>query len=69
MDAVILDKSDPALIYAFTPESQDKKGRFIVRIDIAAEGGVKLNAVRSGGLVEPNNLRDSTKHEIIIGKI
>lgn len=62
--AVLFDTEDPALVYVFDAE-QDRKGKLVVRIDYYqrirdAQGKshkVRVNAARTAGIVQPENLR------------
>jgi len=62
-DAETAKKGEPALLYAFTIPGEEKRGKYVVRVDFPAwvkEGGMKmkrwLNTVRTGGLVPARNL-------------
>ncbi|HEC20656.1 MAG TPA: phage head morphogenesis protein [Gammaproteobacteria bacterium] len=75
--AVLWDKRDPAVLYVIDAPGEDRKAKFVVRINfsIKARGrddrrhSVETNSVRSGGLIKQHNLRESGAYEIIEGEI
>lgn len=64
--AIFWDKQDPALLYVFDIPGDARKGKFVVRVDYATKAklpgqskskSITGNFVRTGGVVDPNNLR------------
>jgi hypothetical protein len=80
---VLYDHSDPALLYVFEPaDVAGRLGKMVVRIDWRttirqADGSREkgaLNAIRSGGLVQPRDLQErrpdgERRYEVLEGQI
>ncbi len=58
-----------AVVYIFeTKNSQESSGKFFIRLNFEKDGEVS-NSVRSGGIVELRNFRDTNQYEVIDGEI
>jgi SPP1 gp7 family putative phage head morphogenesis protein len=75
--AVLWDKRDPALLYVVDVPGDIRDAKLVVRVNFKTKArgrdqkrhSMVTNAVRTGGLVELHNLRDSSIYEVIEGKI
>ncbi|EGX99537.1 Mu-like prophage FluMu F protein [Nitrospirillum viridazoti Y2] len=59
-ERILFDTADPALLYVFAPDAGGL-GKVVVRVNFNAKVNRQTtvsNAVRTGGLVQPENLRD-----------
>ena len=73
--AVLFDTEDPALIYVFDAQGT-RKGKLVVRIDYyqrvrGADGkrrDIRVNAARTAGVVQPENLRDQ-RYKLLDGEL
>ncbi|WP_085616351.1 phage minor head protein [Thalassospira alkalitolerans] len=73
--AVLFDTEDPALIYVFDAQG-NRKGKLVVRIDyyqrVRGTDGkrrdIRVNAARTAGVVQPENLRDQ-KYKLLDGEL
>lgn len=73
--AVLFDTEDPALVYVFDTQ-ESRKGKLVIRIDYYqrirdAQGKshkVRVNAARTAGIVQPENLRDQ-RYKLLDGQI
>jgi hypothetical protein len=77
-EAVLLDRQDRALVYVFTPAdpAEARVGKIVVRVDylekVAVDGGrvsTVGNFARTSGLVEPRKLSDTSRYDLLTGKI
>lgn len=73
--AVLWDDQDPALVYVFDPAPGTGRGKLVVRIDVAEKiktpagrHTVITNAVTTGGLVQPSNLREA-RYKVLDGAV
>ena len=55
-DAIVWDKKKGTLLYVFTPEVPNRKGKFVIRVDYVGGKQRRSNAVQSGGVVQTKNL-------------
>ncbi len=73
-NAVLLDRHDPALIYAFTPAGRNGRvAKAVVRIDYSrnigrGQGRRVTNALRTSGYIAPANLREE-RYKVIWGTL
>tara|TARA_R110000796_G_scaffold11478_2_gene38155 strand:- start:65173 stop:66486 length:1314 start_codon:yes stop_codon:yes gene_type:complete len=73
--AVLFDTEDPALIYVFEAQG-NRKGKLVVRIDyyqrVRGTDGkrrdIRVNAARTAGVVQAENLRDQ-KYKLLDGEL
>jgi len=73
--AVLFDTEDPALIYVFDAQG-NRKSKLVVRIDyyqrVRGTDGkrrdIRVNAARTAGVVQPENLRDQ-KYKLLDGEL
>ena len=67
--AVLFDKTDPALLYVFDAGEEERLGKFVVRVNYNVKGK-HTNSVRTGGMVSlVENLQNNKQLEIIHGKL
>ncbi len=75
--AVLWDKADPGLLYVFDAPGQARMGKIVVKVDAMAKAfdaqgkrqSIRLNMVRTSGLVPLRNLQDTTRYEQIEGSL
>lgn len=75
--AVLWDKTNPALIYAYDPAGDDRHGKVIVRVNygVKVRDGdgkrqeIQTNKVTTGGLVPLESLRNAGLFELIWGAL
>lgn len=75
--AILWDKRDPALVYVWDVPGDEKHGKLIVRVNYKTKGrgpdgkrhAVVTNSVRTGGLVELQNLKEENVYEVIDGRL
>lgn len=75
--AILWDKQDNAVLYVFDPVSGDaRQGKVVVRVNYMERSRVDgqrvtvtSNAIRSGGLVALNKLKDKNAYEVIDGTL
>jgi len=75
--AVLWDKRDPALVYVFDVPGDDRTAKAIIRVNYKikvrdANGKrqqVQTNTLRTGGLVQLQNLKEREVYEVIDGEL
>ena len=75
--AILWDKRDPGLLYVFDMPGEKRDGKIVVRVNYktkarAADGGrhaVQTNSLRTGGLVEVQNLKEKKVYEVLEGEL
>lgn len=75
--AILWDGQDPALVYVFPRDDQERLGKVVVRVDFAqrtreADGGrqnIARNAVRTAGLVAEGDLANRQRYSVLAGKV
>ncbi len=76
-DAVLRDRRDGVLLLVFTPAAGERRGKLVVQIDFKRQlrdpDGSRVrrvfNAVKSGGVVPVEQLRDPNFYELIEGDL
>ena len=67
--AVLFDKTDPALLYVFDAGEKDRLGKIVIRVNYERKGK-HTNSVRTGGMVSlVENLQNNKQLELIHGKL
>ena len=66
--AVLFDKTDPALLYVFDAGEAERLGKFVVRVNYNVKGK-HTNSVRTGGMASVRNLKGNARYELINGKL
>jgi len=75
--AILWDKRDPALVYVFDAPGDDRTAKVVIRVNYktkarAADGNrhnVQTNSLRTGGLVQLQNLKEKEVYEVIDGEL
>lgn len=74
-NAILWDKNSPGLLYIFDVLGEDKKAKFVVKINyksksISTDGKrqtLSTNTLRTGGIVNVLNLKDKATYELLEG--
>ena len=75
--AILWDKRDPGLLYIFDAPGEKREGKIVIRINYktkgrAADGGrhaMQTNSLRTGGLVNVQNLKEKKVYEVLEGEL
>lgn len=75
--AVLWDKNNPGLLYIFDVLGDDKKAKFVIKINyksksISTDGKrqtLSTNTLRTGGIVNVLNLKDKSTYELLEGEL
>ena len=66
--AVLFDKRNPALVYVFDADLEDRLGKFVVRVNFRQKNQVS-NSIWSGDVTPLRNLRDRNHFDLIKGEL